>query len=110
MSGEPTCPHCGESLGESIPGSVQDPINIQCPICGMNYTYYRNEREASDQEQYYFSTGLHRRHPVDRESRDSFPVMSRSCLVGLCCIGVSILFVMLLIIETILRFFDWFGY
>jgi hypothetical protein len=112
MQSEPICPHCGESFGESIPLAIQDPINILCPVCGMNYVYYRSESEALEQEPYYFSTGLRRRHPLQKGSRDTPDqsiVMTRSCLLGLCCVGALLLFGMLLIIEAILRLFG-FGF
>lgn len=113
MQGKPTCPHCGESLEEGIPNAIQDPVNIQCPICGMNYTYYRNESESTEQESYYFSTGFHRRHPMQRGSREGpeqSMVMTRSCLLSLCIIGSLILFGILLIMEFVFRMFGWFGY
>ena len=113
MQSEPICPHCGESFGESIPLAIQDPINILCPMCGMNYVYYRSESATEEQEPYYFSTGLHRRHPLQRDSQDvpgQSRVMTRSCLLGLCCVGALLLFVMMLIIEVILRSFGWFGF
>ena len=109
----PVCPHCGESFGDDIPKAIQDPINIKCPVCGMNYAYYRKERDVSEEESYYFSTGFHRQHPIQRASRDAPDqsiVMTRTCLLSICVFGSLILFGFLLIMEFLFRIFGWFGY
>jgi len=107
---EPSCPQCGESLGEDIPKAIEDPIRIRCPTCEMIYTFHRNESESAEEHQYYFSTGPFRKNPVQMDASDpsgETAVMNRMCLIYFCTIGPLILFGILLLVEFIMRLFGW---
>jgi hypothetical protein len=97
VSAQPICPHCGQVLNEDIPLALVGSILLKCPICGLNYSFHRDEGEYSgdQEEEYHMSTGLFRRKPL-RTPTGSSPtsqiriwlILCLSCVIPLIFLSI----------------------